>query len=158
MNDTPGTSAASGRDVLRALLAGDGDTSRVDLDVTLSGGAPSERYELHLQVSGSGTVTERLRDELGGVDRDQERQLEGSGQRDLLRRLAETGLLDGPRVQPPFPPDTVIGKIRAGVDGRTVDEWYVLLDPDQVESSRAAGEPQPAQEALRVLLDLPTAG
>lgn len=155
MTETTGTSSTGDRDLLRALFAGEGDLTRVDLEVTLGGGAPSERYELNLKVPGSGKITGRVRDELAGEDRDFERELEPSGRRDLLGRLSETGLLTGPRVEPPFPPDTVVGTIRARVDGRVVDQWYVLLDPDQVQDQAPrAAEPQPAQQALRVLMAL----
>jgi hypothetical protein len=100
-------------------------------------------------------VTGRVRDELAGEHRDFERDLEPAGRRDLLGRLSQTGLLSGPRVQPPFPPDTVVGTIRARLDGRVVDEWYVLLDPDQVQApTPRAAEPLPAQQALRLLMTL----
>jgi hypothetical protein len=141
------------RRTLRAVLAGQDDPSRVELEVRLSGGAPSERYEFDAKIPGSGKMTGTLRDELTGKDRRIDRELDGAGRRDLMGRLSQTNLLDGPRLQPPFPADTVVGQIRARVDGRLVDEWYVLLDPSQAPEKMAA-EPQPAQQALSVLMDL----
>jgi hypothetical protein len=153
MIDTPSAPGDRDRDTLRAVFAGEGDPSRVDLEVRLSGGAPSERYEFDAKITGSGKVTGRMRDELAGQDQPFARELDAAGRRDLLSRLSQTDLLDGPRLQPPFPPDTVVGQIRARVDGRIVDEWYVLLDPAQVADT-AAGEPQPAQQALHLLMTL----
>lgn len=141
------------RETLRAVLAGQEDPARVDLEVRLSGGALSERYELDARIPGSGRMTGRLRDELTGQDQRIGRELDAAGQRDLMARLSQTNLLDGPRLQPPFPADTVVGQIRARVDGRVVDEWYVLLDPSQAPDL-AAAEPEPAQQALRVLMAL----
>jgi hypothetical protein len=153
VTETPSSAPTGDRDLLRAMLAGQGDLSRVDVEVTLSGGAPSERYEFDLRVPGSGKVTGRVTDQLAGEDRGFERDLEAAGRRDLMARLSATGLLEGPRIQPPFPPDTVVGKIRIMVDDRVVDEWYVLLDPQQVSTPQAA-EPEPAQQALRLLMAL----
>lgn len=153
MIDTANTPRDGDRATLRAVFAGQADPSRVDFEVRLSGGAPSERYEFDAKIAGSGEVTGRLRDELAGQDQPFGRDLDAAGRRDLVSRLSQTDLLDGPRLQPPFPPDTVVGQIRARVDGRVVDEWYVLLDPTQVADTTAA-EPDPAQQALRVFMTL----
>lgn len=154
MTDTANASRDGDRAALTAAFTGEGDPSRVDLEVRVSGGVPSERYELDVRVPGAGKASGRVRDELTGQDQPFERDLDASGRRDLLARLAQTGLLDGPRLQPPFPPDTVAGKITARVDGRVVDEWYVLLDPAQVGDRAEPAEPLPAQQALRVLMAL----
>ena len=93
MIDTPN---ARDRDTLRAVFAGEGDPSRVDLEVRLSGGAPSERYEFDAKIPGSGKVTGRMRDELAGQDQPFTRELDSAGRRDLLSRLSQTDLLYGP--------------------------------------------------------------
>jgi hypothetical protein len=153
MPDTANGPRNRDRETLRAVLAGQENPARVDLEVRLSGGAPSERYEFEATIPGSGRMTGKLRDEMTGQNQRIDRELDAAGRRDLLGRLSQTNLLDGPRLEPPFPADTVVGQIRARVDGRVVDEWYVLLDPSQAPGT-AAGEPQPAQQALRVLMAL----
>lgn len=140
-------------DRLRAMLAGDEDPAQLEIQVRASGGAPTERYDLNLTASGTGEVSGRLRDALTSRDHTLQRRLGPAGRDELFRRLLATGLLDGPRIQPPFEADTVVARIRATVNREPVDEWYALIDP-RPNGEEVAAEVGGAQQALHVLLEL----
>lgn len=117
----------------------------VRLTYYVHGGAPSERLEERVELSGSGEIHVDVRDDI-----DPERGGEASGTvdreelTDILDALDEAGERLYTREEASFPPDSLVGWVDVTVDGET-ERFY--FDADAVfEGLSKAPEDRPATE------------
>lgn len=138
------TSNELGEHLQRALQD---EEARDEVTITLnvSGGAPSERYELSLTVSGSGQVRYEYLDEL----RNQPRR-SGTGEigdarvQTLLATILEGGLLGTAGSAGQFPPGTTVGTLEIAAGGEQFRKRFAA-DPGQTGAEEAPMTPEAEQ-------------
>jgi hypothetical protein len=106
-----------------------------DLHVALviSGGVPSQMYQLEFDVAGTGDVMSRLQSDLArhGPKSARTRLDRGDVVR-LFRTILKSGILDTAPEPPGFLPDTVVGRLEI-LDRRELYRSYFAADADQAE-------------------------
>lgn len=108
-----------------------------DLRVALwvEGGAPSERFELSFEATGSGEARARMKDEVKGRgETSRTVELTQSDFAELLRALDVRQLLRAADRSHPIPPDSVIGRLEL-TDGEQRISTVFMADPEQAKDA-----------------------
>jgi hypothetical protein len=111
-------------------------TSRHRFVYQISGGPPGKRLERTLEVSGSGTVTLRSKDEL--LDNEMHRaemKVPRKQIENLFRELVDSRLFENVDTGGGFAPDSTIGIIRFD-DGTREFSYYFLADEHERQQQR----------------------
>lgn len=130
---------------LQRALQDEEARDKITITLNVGGGAPSERYELSLTVSGSGRVQYEYLDEL----RNQPRR-SGTGEigddrvRALLATILESGLLGEASSAGQFPPGTTVGTLEIVAAGEQFRTRFAA-DPGQTGTEEAAMTPEVEQ-------------
>ena len=144
-NDKARPASLEPDDPLRAALdraaAGDVD-ERLTIDLSVSGGMPSQAYRLEHRIGGDLRARASLVDERAGRRREAQRSdIERDEVAVVARRIVESGVLDVPVAPPRFLPDTVVGLIEISDGEHTFRAWFAA-DPDQASVQESPPQPE----------------
>jgi hypothetical protein len=129
------------RTVLARAAAGDVDEN-LTIALRVSGGMPSQAYNLEYRVGGDLGARVRLDDKRTGRSRVVDgRDIARDDVATLARKLIATGVLDVPVDPPRFLPDTIVGIIEIS-DGGNTFRAYFAADPDQASVQDAPPRPE----------------
>lgn len=123
------------------------------VSLRISGGVPSQRYELEFEADATGEARAALRDELTERrPRSEKRWLETDQLGKLLDTIERMGLLRIAPQKPVFLPDTLVGILEIS-DGIEAHRSYFAADSDQAETQDRR-PPEPVQAVVEEIYEL----
>lgn len=104
---------------------------RIKLIVTVSGGAPSQRFESRTEVNASGRITRNSMDQLNNVlPKEYSGDLAAAEVNEIFQKLSASGMFDQPQKDYRIVPDSLVGTVVVEVGGIRKKIFFPVEEED----------------------------